>query len=257
VARADSSRCSTTPASIGEQVEETDVGRWAAELEDPDTAAALARSIAGAVEDLAAQARELDTLLQRVRSRLDASGSEDESHARPGVGTDAAGARPATRSGMRSLSEASEGIALLVSQMAFTGSSEREIADRLRSDFGVANAEAVIESILGRSMPGGSAAAEPPPLPPAAPSTQAGVPDEASARADNGDDQRSSPFRAAEVEMSADFESARVLINQMATAGSTRGEILARLRSELDVQNPEAVLSAVLGGEATSGTEGT
>jgi hypothetical protein len=122
----------------------------------------LARTLLERAEGLQREAKDLAGILDRASARLTKADGAHPREARstpfarrtegrpfarrpkPAPGPDATGDSPASKSGSR----APKGVRLLATQMAVAGSSPKEIAARLQSEFGVDNAQAVVADAL-------------------------------------------------------------------------------------------------------------
>jgi len=111
-------------------------------------AAELATVLVERVKGLREEAHRLRGVLERGASAL-GGGAEVAPSGTDPVEPDEV--HPADAAGPEALEEASQGLLLLVTQMAVAGSDREEIAARLRDDFGVSDTDEVLSRALGES----------------------------------------------------------------------------------------------------------
>ena len=111
-------------------------------------AAELGAVLVERVKGLREEAHRLRGVLGRGASAFGAGAEVVPSETDP-VGPD--DVHPADAAGPEALEEPSQGLLLLVTQMAVAGSDREEIAARLRDDFGVSDTDEVLSRALGES----------------------------------------------------------------------------------------------------------
>jgi len=108
----------------------------------------LASGLAERVEAMREEARELRRVLERAGVALGTIAHPSGKPAEPAE-PDPSGEDPATRADGEAAEGPSQGLLMLATQMAVAGSDRKEIAERLRKDFGVVDTDEVLSRALG------------------------------------------------------------------------------------------------------------